>query len=298
MRPSAALAAAALLACTACSTGSPPNAAPSTSLAPATTAPPRLDAAAVRRALAETRAARTGRYVSTLSTTLRAGTITLTQTGSYDLTRGLGRAETAYDADSPELAEALGLDGTKDLRALTVSARSGSYLQMPGWTGAAHGRWLRFTAADVAKLGVAGVDPAALDPLPPLVAVLRSARDVASPAPAAGVAYVGVPAAEVFRSFPSSSTRRLVDAGVDPNTLTGLVTFEVHLDAGGRLARVVVDADGMFDDAYAQANVAGAAEETTALVSDVRLSDPGKPVSITVPTGRAVMTSAEFEAAG
>jgi hypothetical protein len=166
---------------------------------------------------------------------------------------------------------------------------------MPAWTGERGGKWLRHTAESLsAMFGEVEVDAGIV---PPLLDVVAEARPTLAGPSTPDTAVVLVPAPAAFIAFPSSSPRKLIAKGLDPDKLTGDVQFEVHVNADGRIGMVRVEGDELFDQAFALVGEHSAIDLMSSVEAQITLSHYGEAVRVSVPPRSQVMTPDEFAAA-
>lgn len=275
-------AALALVAVAACSGGDRPPAKP--------------DTERVQEALAATRAAGTGTYVVTQATELVSGALIVRREGTYDAKASRASAVTTFSADPPErFGEMVGSDvSASDLTSHTVVDKSVVYLRMPGWPASINKKWLRFKAGDLPQgVSAADVESAAF---PPMVDMLADAVATQRKGDS-DTAYVRLASPLVFASYPSAgTTRRLVDAGLDPDSLTGSIVVEVTL-TGGVVSGVSFDALPMFVEAYEQIGREAIAGQLRKVPTSIELSRHGTATKVAVPAARDVLSEAEFNRA-
>ena len=284
----------------ACAKSEPPAA----SLTPSPPSPTvsrdqRSDLELVRAAYRATRAAKTGTFIVKGVTGVGPGIVTLHREGSYDLGRSLMSLTQRITAFPPELLAQMTGEDVEDPELTMHSVVSGThaYLQMPGWGPPADKRWLRFSADDIE--GQAGYAPdldAAI--FPPAVDVLRhaevSAQDGDGRSASPPVLHVVVPAGMALHALPSAVARKLLDAGVDLESLGGEVEVEVEVTEG--LVRAVrYDALEAFKAAMAEAGQRNATRGLTEVSAEATLDNAGQPVRIVVPAASQVMSREEFE---
>ncbi|HEX8003773.1 MAG TPA: hypothetical protein VF519_13895 [Mycobacteriales bacterium] len=292
-RAAAAAVAAAALALTACGGGgdAPPRATPSAS---ATTAKP--DDVVVREALAATRAKATATFTAEATTAFGFGSTTSRVDGEYDLKSGRARMTQTLSASPPQLLEELSGQpvDVADLTVEVINTADAGYLRMPAWPASIRNRWLRVTRAELAKLE--GVNAPEIQVFPGIVTLLEQVT-LGDRAPSGDTYHVLAPAPAVFEAFPSSATtRRIVAAGLDPDTLTGTVEVDVTV-VDGVVAAVELDAIEVFRQAWRSVGQEQAANAVVSLRTTATLNAHGRPVSIAVPTGAAILTQAELDAA-
>lgn len=192
----------------------------------------------------------------------------------------------------PEVAKALKVGDVEKLRMRMVQTADAAFQHMPAWPTAARGRWLRFTGAELStKFGEVDMSAGVF---PPLLDLLDQARPTLAGASTRNSAVVAVPAAAAFAAFPSSSPRKLIAMGVDPEKLTGEVLLEVHVDAEGRIESVRVEADALFDQAYVLAGIPATVDLASSVEARITLSGYGTPARVSVPNQADVMTEEQF----
>lgn len=262
----------------------------------------RSDLELVRAAYRATRAAKTGTFVVKGITGVGPGNLTLRREGSYDLGRSLMSLEQTFTALPAELLDQVfgEAQDDRDLTMRTVVTRTHAYLQMPGWDPPANEKWLRFAPDDIA--GPAGYAPdldAAI--FPPAVDVLRhaeaSGQDGQGRSAFPPVLHVVVPAGVALHALPSAVARKMLEAGVDLDSLDGEVEVEVEV-IKGFVRAVRYDALDAFKAALAEAGrPGGVTRGITEVSAEVALDDAGRPVRIVVPPAAQVMSKEEFEGA-
>ncbi|HWL38449.1 MAG TPA: hypothetical protein VNQ77_19840 [Frankiaceae bacterium] len=279
--------------------GSPadPGAAPSS--APASTKPAvtQSDLARVLAAVKATRAKKTATFVIKGTTSLAGGgSVTVRRDGKYDLAAKRSFVEqTMTESPAGLLSQLVGKDVKPgDLDSRSYVTTNGGYLQMPGWPEPAHAKWLRFTAAEVERMTDVSVDVES-SIFPAGVSMLADAeRSAHDGADEPAMAHVVVPASAAFLAFPSSSTRSLITAGVDPTKITGEVEVEVAIQ-DGLVTGVWFDALPAFAKAYEQIGQPRVAKALSELSTVVDLRAHGSAAKISLPPAGDVMTDAEFK---
>ncbi|HVF04910.1 MAG TPA: hypothetical protein VNA20_08730 [Frankiaceae bacterium] len=249
----------------------------------------------VKAALRKTRAAKTGRYVVEGSTVLTAGAVTVRRAGEYDVAAGRASTDSTFIPDPPDLLRAItGKDvNAADLRSTSVVTTTKAYLNMPAWPAAFRGRWLAFDAGDIEQAtGVAADFESAV--FPPMLDMLRHASPSTTADNDPAVAHVAVPAGYALLALPSSSTRKMVAAGLDLENLGEEVAVEVRV-VDGLIASVSFDAKDAYAAAAAEIGTAAAADQISALPTSIEVTGHGKPVTITVPPPSKILTKEEFE---
>jgi hypothetical protein len=255
-----------------------------------------LTSADVRAAVEATRQAGTGTYASVATTGLgAAGSVTLRRDGTYDVSADrVDQTQSISAVPEALLTRLLGKDvKTEDLAAESVADAGTAYVRMAAWPDSLGDRWLRIRAADLPKTPELGeVD---VQVFPPELEMLASAMD-GDRESVDDLASVKVPASAAFLAFPSSSTRKLLAAGVDANAITGTVDAAVRVE-GGFVTEVTFDGLEAFRQAWAQIGQAELAQAVSELSTTLTLSGHGKPLTIAVPSGNDLMTVAELRAA-
>jgi hypothetical protein len=259
------------------------------------------DVALVKAALEKTRAAATATYVLDSTITLTEGTLTTHTEGAYDLAEARARAVRTFEAEPPGVLAAISGDArvrAADMEARTVTTEVAAYLQMPGWPAPADKRWLRFDERDLRRLQRSGGGEVSLEVFPALLEMLTyaepSPKDGSGRARVPAYAEVLVPAAQAFAALPTSASRRIVAAGLDPAQLTGSVEVTVEVDQG-YVTMVSVDAYDLMQQAYGLVGLkATVGAAFTEFGVGLMVNDHGKPVRIPLPPDAQVMTQQEF----
>lgn len=254
------------------------------------------DAARVRAAVEATRAKSTARFVLKSRTVMPGSWMEIRRDGAYDLAAGRASVVQTVTSDPPDvLSQLTGKPMPKNaLESHALLTPTGGYLQLPRWPAPAHAKWLRFAADDIAEVMQMPVD-VETTVFPGAVAMLAQARRSAREGTdGAALAHVVVPASLAFLAFPST-TRNLVDLGVDPEKITGEIEVEVALQ-DGLVGGVWFDALPAFEQAYAQlGDVSELGDSLSELAATVALEAHGRPVTIELPPAEDVMTQAELQ---
>lgn len=294
------VAAAVLAACGGGGTGSPDASTSSATTSPAPGPTPSavaLDAAAVKAAAAATRKAGTAAYTIEGATVLGPiGRVTVRREGAYDATKRLASQTQSFTAQPPGLLGQLtGRTDVEpsDLDTESVVAGDTAYVRMAMWPKSLGGKWLRISAGEIAT--AQGLDEVDVQTFPQAVTMLAVATDGDEPG-TADTAYVKVPAAEAFLAFPSSSTRKLVAAGVVPGKLTGTVDVEVRVE-NGLVTGVSFDAVEVYRQALGMVGQGQQAKAITGVETTLTLAAHGEPVAIAVPAAARTMTLKDLQRA-
>ncbi|HEU5474669.1 MAG TPA: hypothetical protein VFV67_28815 [Actinophytocola sp.] len=282
-----------LLVTSACSDGAPAASGPSAAPGPPAQAAT-LDEveAAVTKTLATT-----GELVERQVMGIGAeGTFEWTSTADFDGPSGNYRVVTAFSADPPELGRMLTGGSGMALEDLTTEvSRVGDklYLTLRAWPENLRGRWLPMTLDDAATMLAGQGVQLGDDPRSPsrLLALIDSADATVS---RAGSTFrLTVPAPEAVGVLGTAAMRMFARRQIDVEQLTGEVSFEAVTDAQGRIESMRLDATDLMRQIMELAGVEVPPNGLTTTI-ELRLTNFGKPVSVTAPPADKLIDPAEM----